>query len=368
MFLGALELLFSLAVASQKCNLDNDRPYEAVSELVCAIAKTPIQEFFNQRPPCLSLPLLDYQYKYSLCDIKLGMMTDEKLKTISTDRLDQFAKEIVLPTKFSKIYHGSNTHPELKKELQDLSAYLKSKGIKYFNCEDMLNAVSDRYKNALAKKEVGMCYPIQTLGGYSYIFESVSRTVPISFEQQKKIENLFIEKNRKPFHLDDFQTEIISNEQLTIDDLKELLAIRKASELFEKATPLRNDEAGTKTLSNLKGEFLGGDQLTCDLEASTHKAFLDSLSQQGLLKNFEVIGQIHRKQEMNLTFSKDIALTGHTAVLLRSRSTGREVVYDSWFEKGGDAAHILFPDDWHELKLHFKNQFRDIVPILKNGE
>lgn len=120
-------------------------------------------------------------------------------------------------------------------------------------------------------------------------------------------------------------SELALRGRLTIQDLKELRAIRKASELFEKATPLKNDD-GSGFFSNLKGEIAGRDQLNCDLETSTHLGFLRTLASKGLIKNLEVVGTIQRQPVIS-DIKKDFSQSGHVAVLLRSRETGQEIVY-----------------------------------------
>lgn len=146
-----------------------------------------------------------------------------------------------------------------------------------------------------------------------------------------------------------------------LHDLKELKAIRQASALFEKATPLRNDNAGG-FFSNFKGEIMGGDQLNCVQESMSHLAFLKNLTQKGLIKNFEVVGTIERPPDKT-EFKKDLSRSGHIAIRLKNKKSGQVVVYDSSFERGGEAAHILLEKDWRNLSLDFKNDFRDIVQL-----
>ncbi len=358
----ALLFYVSMSIGSaQECKsiLHVPDSHAGIADLTCAFAKQHLTSFFKQTEPCVGKDLLSQDVDLPLCETGMGMMTIGS-KVISVEKIEQLSSEVVRPLRSNKLYQNSLNRPELAKLLKELSSYLKEKGIRYLKCTDLQVAAYDAYAQAKTDKKIGECYQIQTFGGAKYIFGATAREVSITAAQQKEIEDLFSYQS-KPYHLGLLESELVIKNQLTVADLKELKAIRKASELFEKATPLRNDDAGG-FFSNLKGEIVGGDQLNCDLEAKSHLVFLKSLAQKGIIKNFEVVGSIERKSSIT-DFKKDISQGGHVAVLLRSKKTGQEIVYDSWFEKGGVAAHILLPDEWRNLSLDFKNEFRDIVPL-----
>lgn len=350
--------------AAKECSneLRISAPSTVVADVTCAISKEPLQEFIKRADPCVSRGLLVPEIDLPLCRTAMGF-GDSKSKPISIEKLEQLANEIVRPARFNKMYRDSLSRPELAKLMSDLARHLQERGMKYIGCDDLRSAVNDAYTEAKKENRIGECYQIETLGGAKYLFGPVARAVSVSPAQQKSIEDLF--STQIPSHLDRFDTDLILDERFTIEDLKELRALRKASEMFEQATPLRNDAAGG-FFSNLMGELTGGDQLNCNVEASTHIVFLKTLVRKGVLKKFHVVGTIERQAEKS-DFRKDIGQTGHVAVLLRSRETGHEVVYDSWFGKGGEAAHILLPDDWRNLNLNFKNDFRNVVPLLPDS-
>ncbi len=353
---------FSLLIgisSAQECKNSPQSAVSLVSELNCALAKEHIESFFKKADPCVGMELSAFEIDIPLCETGMGMMTSSS-KTIPVEKLESLAGEIVRPLRFNKLYKSSLNRPELAKLLKDLSAHLKTKGIKYFSCGDLRAAANENYRQAKESQKIGECYQLETFGGIKYVFGAVARNISVTNEQQKKIENLFSLKSSS-YHLGLLDTDLVVKNRLTIDDLKELAAIRKASELFERSTPLKNDDAGG-FFSNLKGEFAGGDQLNCVLEAGSHIVFLKSLIQKGLIQNFEVLGPIRRPPDKK-NIKKDFSQSGHVAVLLRSKKTGQEIIYDSWFEKGGGAAHILLPEDWHNLSLDFKNEFNDIVPL-----
>lgn len=358
----------SMAIAQVPAELCKDMSQapvalESVTELTCALAKEHVTSFFKTSDPCVGKDLLNFDIDLALCGMKPGFgleVWSSTSGTMSVEKIDQLAREIVRPLRSNKLYRGSLNRPELAKFLKEFSQHLKSNGVNYLSCVDLREAAGQAYSQARAKKRVGECYQVQTFGGVKYVFGAVAREVSVSFEDQKKIETLFGAPD-KPYHLDSLGSELVLRNRLTVDDLKELGAIRKASELFEKATLLRHDDAGG-FFSNIKGEFSGGDQLNCAMEAASHTVFLRSLQQKGLIQNFEILDPINRAARLS-DIKKDISQSGHTAVRLRSKATGQEIVYDSWFEKGGEPAHILLPEDWHRLSLDFKNEFRDVVPL-----
>ena len=326
------------------------------ADKTCAMDQEPLTAFFKTADPCHSKNLLDIST--SLCGAEMGLMKST-LPPISVDRLDLLSSEMVRPLRSNKFYRSHLSRPELAKFLKDLSSYLKGKGVKSLSCGDLNVAAFNAYSRAKSEERIGECYQVRTFGGAKYLLGEVAREISVSPAEQKKIESLLSQSN-KPYHfMGQRDSVLMLNGRLTLNDLKELRAIRAASAHFEQATPLRNDKAGG-FWSNLKGEITGGDQLNCIQEASTHLGFLRALEQKGLIKNFEVMGTIERPAS---DINEELWGTGHVAVRLRSRKTGQEVVYDSWFEKGGEAAHILLPEDWRRLSLVFKNEFLDLVPF-----
>lgn len=278
---------------------------------------------------------------------------------VTTEKLRQIADEIVHPTRFNKSYHSALNRPELKDFLNGLADHLEKKGLKRFTYEDLRAAGILRVNEAKKKGEVGECYALQSFGGPRYIFGNISRPQNVSPENQEKIESLMKNGQNREYHFGDVDTKLYKNNRLTIEELKELKALRNASAVFEQSTFLKNDDAGG-FISNLKGELLGGDQLNCALEAHNHTVFIQKLKINGLLKYFSVDETVTRPMKPS---KKDLTGGGHVAVVLKNNRTGESFVYDSWFEKGGDHAHILTMEDWKNLSLDFKNDFKDVVPL-----
>lgn len=124
--------------------------------------------------------------------------------------------------------------------------------------------------------------------------------------------------------------------RLTDDEALELWAIRAASALFEQYTPLCQDLAKGFD-SNITGTALDSVQLNCANETETMRQFVVTLARRGLLKHFEIHGETERAY---LVFGE------HSALVLVNRRTAEEFVVDSWFEAGGQPAHILTKADW----------------------
>lgn len=350
-------LLFTNLVFAKACEPQAPSPVAAVRDLSCHMAKEPIEEYVKNADPCLMSELSEGSVAFSFKGFPGGFMAAPS--EVTTQKLRDFADEIVRPTRFNKMYQNGVNRPELRDFLNGLADHLEKNGITRLYYEQLENSALYRTDNAKKNGEIGECYNLQSFGGAKYIFQSLSRSQTVSVADQKKIEEIMSKAQNRAYHFGEMDGELFKNKRLSIEELKELKALREASAAFEKATFLKNDDAGG-FFSNLKGEFVGGDQVNCVLEAQNHMVFLNNLKAKGLLKNFEVSGEAQRPMEVS---GKDFSGSGHVAVLLKNKRTGEEFVYDSWFEKGGEAAHIMALRDWKKLSLDLKNDFKDVVPL-----
>ncbi len=122
--------------------------------------------------------------------------------------------------------------------------------------------------------------------------------------------------------------------------MKELRAIRKATKVFGSATILSQDKAGG-VLSNLEADWLGRNQMTCNEHAVTFSLFMKTLERRGLLEFFQPLSPISKHPP----FTEDWVKQGHVAAALMSRRTGELFIVDTWYERGGEAAHFIKYDD-----------------------
>lgn len=349
-------LLFINLALAEVCENQAVSSVQSVRDISCHIARAPIEEYVKKADPCLLSELSQGDVYHTLISPLGGFMSTAEM---TSQKLRELAGEVVRPTRFNKLYTSPVNRPELREFFNGLADHLEKNGITRFYPDQIISSATFRIEAAKKNGEVGECYNLQSFGGPKYIFASISRNQTVSVSDQKKIEEIMSEAQNRPYHFGEMDGELFKNKRLSIEELKELKALREASAAFEKATFLKNDEAGG-FISNIKGEFGGGDQVNCVLEAQNHRVFLNKLKDKGLLKNFEVSGEAKRPMEYS---KKDLTASGHIAILLKNKRTGEEFVYDSWFEKGGEAAHILSRRDWNNLSLDLKNNFNDVVPL-----
>ena len=357
-----LFLLFFLnTVFAQECGFQTPSEVPKIQDLSCQMATKPLEEFVNKADPCLMNEFSDGSVSTALKGFSFGVLTPS---IITPQKLRDLAGEIVRPTRFNKLYRSNVSRPDLRDFLNKLADHLEKNGIKRFYADQLESMALFRADNAKKNGEIGECYSLQSFGGAKYVFGTLSRNQTVSVADEKKIEEIMSKAQERPYHFGEMDGELFKNKRLSIEELKELKALREASGAFEQATFMKNDEAGG-FISNLKGEFAGGDQVNCVLEAKNHTVFLNKLKEKGLLNNFEVSGEATRPMEAS---TKDLSAGGHVAILLKNKRTGEEFVYDSWFENGGEAAHILALRDWKQLSLDFKNDFKDVVPLTTNNK
>ena len=129
-------LLFTFFIAAaygQECK--RNLPENMIADLTCGLAKEHIESFFKTSDPCVGMQLSDIDIDSAICNTWLSTMAGSS-NTISIEKLDDLAHEIVRPSRFNKIYRNYLNRPELAKLLNDLSAHLKTRGLKFFNCSD----------------------------------------------------------------------------------------------------------------------------------------------------------------------------------------------------------------------------------------
>lgn len=306
-----------------------------------------LKDFFSKLPPCEAKEFLD------------PAMTagwGHFFGRVKRQEISSYASEVVRPTRFNKLYHNHRNRPAFRENAIKLAQELESKGRDDIGKEAIIKLAKQRFENAKARGEVGECIFVDTMGGYKYIFGERRDSIALSKESMEEIEALFGKDSESyKIPLSERESTLIDEGTFTAEEIYELRGIKKATEVFEKNTVLKDDKAGG-FFSNLTGEIVGDFQQNCVTESSTYQNFLSMLKNRGYLKYFSNFSQITQTPPL----SRDPTNSGHAAVKLTSLS-GKSVVLDSWFEKGGSPAHLIKESDWLELSLWQTNQFEDVV-------
>ena len=162
-------------------------------------------------------------------------------------------------------------------------------------------------------------------------------------------------------NLSENEKKLISSKVLTLEEVVELRALKKATEYFESNTILKEDKAGG-FFSNLWGQLTGSHQQSCVEEANTLMYFTKVMTWRKNLKYFLTSGLISMRPKIKNDWSQG----GHVAVRLANLRTKEIFVLDGWFEKGGASAHILLEQDWRNTPItRFKKyDFKDVVELI----
>lgn len=228
---------------------------------------------------------------------------------------------------------------------------------------DLLQFRSLAEQEILKAKEdnkIGECYTIQIR---DLPLRASIRHIALDVETQRQIDRLFILPLIRQSRLSARENNAYRTGTLNKREIRELRAIRKATELFEQNTELRHDNAGGY-ISNLHAHLFGDFQLTSEDEAVTFRNFLKTLQARGIMKYFNVENQL---VEMQPPFERNWLKLKHKAVALRNKRTGMVYVLDSWYESGGQAAHILTYDDWLQQPIMWlgAHDFPDVVRLIQ---
>lgn len=359
-----LILIGSIIVHADDCSdIQYHAEIETLAQDALKICEVPQQHvltnFFATISPCDAKEFSDMSASWSSFPrdfFQIGMISSPSL---SVEQILQTADEVVRPLRFNKIYLSNKNRPVFRENARKLAEVLKKEGMSSVDLSTLLTTAYRRYESAKDKLEIGECFPVDTLGGYKYFFGIRTDNVALSAEVFKEIESLF-RRDEKSVILSDQEERLVKTGEFTRPEIIELKAIRKATEIFEKNTILKNDKGGG-FFSNLKGEFTGNFQQNCTAESDTYLNFLYILNSRGLLKHFVKFEQITNHPD----FNKDPMGADHVAVRMRAQSN-KEVVLDSWFEPGGNASHILSMSDWKGLSLIKPNEFNDLVSIIND--
>lgn len=280
---------------------------------------------------------------------------------LTVQQVEQLADEFSWGGRYAMLFYP---RPTTNRYQSEKSFFRLAEMMKRFQFSQIV--LSEIRPFALAKLDeiksqgtIGECYPIQTK---ETPLIAAARTVAISSTVQNQMDALFRSQSSvKAVALSDNERSLMDNRILNNEEIMELRAIRTATKIFESHTILRLDLAGG-IWTNLKGELLGQNQLACTEEAETYELFLKVLNARGLLRYFKGDGQI----SMRPGFLKDWSQGGHVATRLVNLRSRQIFVLDSWYEKGGEAAHILLEDDWRQLPVSSisKINFKDVVEFV----
>lgn len=269
---------------------------------------------------------------------------------ITTSDLESLAKELKWRLRFNRLYASGIARDAFRENVIRLVQSMRSSGINSLNVEQLSYLAELRLEELKRNGTVGECYEIQSIHRPRMI-TTWKEMVAVSAKNQAKIDRLFQLplKGQRP-SLTQREMELLQGGSLTREEIGELRAIRKATEVFENATYLKNDYAGG-LVNNARSELFGGKQLVCTDEAETYFNFLKVLLRRGLLRHFAPDGKIDRPDRL---------LGGHQATSLYHKRTGQIYVLDSWHEPGGTAAHITRREDW----LNYKDS-EDVVAVIE---
>lgn len=290
-------------------------------------------------------------------------LTFDTTMPITVDIVEQVADEFTWGTRFAKLYipdfttnryQSGESFFRLAKAMRDLN-------INEIILTDLRPFAIQKLEQLKLNRTIGECYTINTMEGP---LVPSWRTVNLSADVQTRIDRLFKDSQSvltTQNKLSDRETKLIAMNILSLEEIIELRALRKATEIFEQNTILSNDMAGG-FLNNLWSEAFGGFQQLCTNEALTYQAFVEVLKSRGLLKHFYTGDWVSKRPSIIKDWSKG----GHVATRLISERTGKIFVLDSWYEMGGKAAHIMTYEDWYALPItHFGNlNFNDVVELV----
>lgn len=312
-----------------------------------------IQSFLDTLAPC---DLYDFSkagvfhFVFSSArKAKIGQ-TDDNNRIIDSSELELLAKELKWRLRYNQLYRSNIARDTFRANVIRLARSMRSSEIDLLNMERLSYLAGFRLEELKGNGTVGECYEIQSIHRVR-LLSTWKEMVPVSAESQAKIDRLFrlsLENQRPPPN--PRETEILQAGFLTREEMAELRAIRKATELFENATFLKNDYAGG-LINNIRSELLGGRQLVCSDETGTYTNFLMVLARRGLLRHFIPGKPIDRPNRL---------LGGHQAASIYNRRTGETYVLDSWHEPGGTAAHITTRKNWLNCK-----DYDDAVAVIE---
>ncbi len=244
-------------------------------------------------------------------------------------------------------------HPAIVKGLTELSILMTRENKYAVSMTEVREAADARLVNELTG-ERARCYRIFTYTPWSF----KARTVGVTESQQVQITELFDRAHdavRAAHFLNDAplstgELQLLNAQRLTPAELMELRALRRATGLLEKMTPLRGDVGGW--MGNMLNEIipLKKNQMNCVAETETFIDFARSLIDQNLLRHFSV---------ERLPAYRSLIVAYHIAVQLRNKRTNQIFVLDSWHEHAGQPAHITTLEDWLQ-----RNDDHDVTGAL----
>jgi len=280
--------------------------------------------------------------------------------TYTVDSMSRLAREVTLPLKTNEFYFGWARRPKLKENFLKVVELIKNNDQESIEAANIKRWARARYIGAKSSGEIGECFPIFTMGGIKYAFGTRVDWVSIDSQTMSEIALYFENISESELILSLSINELIALEAglIELDAISTLRGIRKATEIFEQNTFLINDKAGG-FWSNLSGEFSGNQQQNCTTETYTLLAFLDVLKLNNLIDQEYSYSMITQRPD----FFRDPSQSGHVAVELNHPDLSATLVLDSWFEKGGSAAHIITKEDWLSLSLVQANVFNNLVSL-----
>lgn len=151
---------------------------------------------------------------------------------------------------------------------------------------------------------------------------------------QASIERVFQE--RESLHFTYEESEHLINGSLVPDEVRELRALKAATEIFEKNTVLVRDVGGWTGNSPFQGDIA----TRCTEETATYRAFMRRLAKKGLLQHFEPMDFVIVRS----TWVLDV--DAHEANIIANVRTKQLLVVDSWLDDGGQPARILMVTNW----------------------
>lgn len=281
-------------------------------------------------------------------------------QALSIDEVERLSSEFVWGGRWAKYYYSSPTvnRYQSRDSFRVLVQIMKEQNVTSINLRDLREIAIQEIERLKKEGLVGEFYIIRTI---EKPLAPANRTITLSLEVQHSIDKLFSEGSLvRTLPLSDLEKAFEYESRLTVEEIHELRAIRLASEVFEKNTVLKNDSAGG-LISNFRAELFGKFQQICCEEAATYEYFLQTLFRRGLQKHFAPSGQISMRPRL----FQDPAQVGHVAAKLISRKSSEVLVVDGWYEKGGEAAHVLFESDWRKLPIRSlrADKIRDAVQL-----
>ncbi len=217
----------------------------------------------------------------------------------------------------------------LSTALQKLSNLMIELDIEELNSEKLRKKSKKRYFELLEENNTGgiytMCY--QEGIGSGPVIQCAAVQIPI--EAQVQINNFFLSA------AEDNKMESSPQNR----ELRELNALRMASKVLEDNSFLKDDKGGW--YGNARKTMRNGSALTrCGSETNTYISFIWELIDTGLIKS------LYFRFRSKKMIERDTWLGTHQAVLITGIHTKKRYVIDSWYENGGEMAHISKESDW----------------------